>query len=98
LCHSFAELRIFQAMLRILNFFSRYSYLLVVLALAILLQASLAQNSTAAQETTHKPDTTKEPSGIVGVPAGNDSEQKSTQQSNPSRLVLGPGDEVEITV
>jgi polysaccharide export outer membrane protein len=98
LCHSLAELRIFQAMLRILNFFSRYSYPLVVLALAILFQASLAQNSTAAQETTHKPDATKEPSGIVSVPAGNDSGQKSTQQSNPSRLVLGPGDEVEITV
>jgi polysaccharide export outer membrane protein len=98
LCHSPAELRIFQAMLRILNFFSRYLYPLVVLALAILLQASLAQNSTAAQETTHKPGATKEPSGIVSVPASNDSEQKSTQQSNSSRLVLGPGDEVEITV
>jgi polysaccharide export outer membrane protein len=98
LCGCFAKLRIFQAMLRILNIFSRYSYLLVMLALIGLFQPSSAQNSTAAQETTHKTDATKEPSGIVGVPAGNDSEQKSTQQSNPSRLVLGPGDEVEISV
>ncbi len=85
-------------MLRILNFLSRRSYLLVVLGVAVLFQVGSAQNNLATQETTHPQDATKEPTGIVSRPPGNSSGQKNPQQADSSALVLGPGDEVEITV
>jgi polysaccharide export outer membrane protein len=85
-------------MLRILNFLSSRSYLPVMLGVSLLIQVGLAQNSTAIQESIHTQDAPKEPSGIVGVPPGNSSEQKNLQPTDSPKLVLGPGDEVEITV
>ena len=84
-------------MLRILRSLSPYIYLLVALAFAVSFQVSAAQN-IAAQQTTQEQDSPKQPSGIMSVPAGADSEQKNSQQFDASRLVLGPGDEVEIAV
>jgi len=85
-------------MLRILNFLSARSCLLFMLGIPLLIQAGLAQNSTVPQETIHPQDAPKNPSGIVTVPAGDSSDQKNSQQADSSKLVLGAGDEVEITV
>jgi polysaccharide export outer membrane protein len=82
---------------RILNLPSQCSYLVAVLAVAVLFQAGSAQNSASAQDVVHKEDAT-EPTGIVGKPADNPSEQKKPQQRDSAALVLGPGDEVEIAV
>jgi polysaccharide export outer membrane protein len=85
-------------MLRILNFLSHRSDLVIVLGITVLFQVSSAQNNAAAQDTPHKQDATAAPAGIVGQPLGNSSGQKKPQQADSSALVLGPGDEVEIAV
>jgi len=85
-------------MLRILNFLSHRSDLLIVLGVAALLQVGSAQNNAATQDTTHRQDATREPAGIVSQPLGSSSDQKKPQQADSSALVLGPGDEVEIAV
>jgi polysaccharide export outer membrane protein len=84
-------------MLRILNFFHR-SVLLVVLDVAVLFQGGSAQNNTAAQNATHTQNATKEPAGTVNQSPGNPAKQNNPQPADSSALVLGPGDEVEITV
>jgi polysaccharide export outer membrane protein len=83
---------------RILNFFSNCSHVLVLLGVAVLLQVSSAQNSNPAQDAAPKKDAPTEPSGSAGVPPGNSSEQKNPQQTDSSALVLGPGDEVDVSV
>jgi polysaccharide biosynthesis/export protein len=85
-------------MLRILNFLSHRSDLVIMLGVAVLFQVSSAQNNAATQDTPHKQDATAAPAGIVGQPLGNSSGQKKPQQADSSALVLGPGDEVEIAV
>jgi len=82
---------------RILNLLSNCSYLLVLLGVAVLLQVSSAQNSTPAQNAPPQQDP-KEPSGSVSVPSRHSSEQKEPEQTDSSALVLGPGDEVDISV
>jgi polysaccharide export outer membrane protein len=84
-------------MLRILNFLSHRSDLVIVLGTAVLFQVSSVQNNAATQDTPHKQDATAAPAGIVD-PLGNSSGQKKPQQTDSSALVLGPGDEVEIAV
>jgi polysaccharide biosynthesis/export protein len=83
---------------RILSFLSHRSDLLVVLGVAVLFQVGSAQNNTAMQDATHKQDAARETSGIVSGPQGNSSGQRNPQQADSSALVLGPGDDVEITV
>jgi polysaccharide export outer membrane protein len=85
-------------MLRILNFLPTRSCLPVMLGVSFLIQVGLAQNSTVIQETTHPQDAPKEAPGIISMPAGDSSDQKNFQHADSSKLVLGPGDEVEITV
>jgi len=85
-------------MLRILRFVSHCSYLIVLLSIAALFQVASAQNDAATQDATHKQDAPKEPAGIVGVPPGQSTEQKDPEQTDSSALVLGPGDEVDISV
>jgi polysaccharide export outer membrane protein len=73
-------------MQRIPNFLSHLLNPVVVLLIVGLLQVALAQDSGPVQDATHQGNVTTEPSRIVTPPA------------NSSALVIGPGDEVEITV
>jgi len=70
----------------------------VVLLIVGLLQVALAQNSSPGQDATHPGDATTEPSKIAAQPPVGSPEQKITPPANSSALVIGPGDEVEITV
>lgn len=83
---------------RIVNFLSNCSYLLVLFGVAVLLQVSSAQNSAPAHDPASKQDAPKEPSGNVGVPPDRSSEQMNPEQTDSSALVLGPGDEVDVSV
>jgi polysaccharide export outer membrane protein len=85
-------------MVRILNILSSRSDLLLVVGAALLLQVSWAQNNLAKQDATQKQDATKEPAGIVSQPTSNSSGQKNLDRADSTAFVLGPGDEVEITV
>ena len=71
---------------------------LLILGVAVLFQVSSAQNNPASQDTTHKQDGTKESRETVSQPTADASTQKNPQQANSSALVLGPGDDLEITV
>jgi polysaccharide biosynthesis/export protein len=73
-------------MQRIPNFLSHLLKLVAVLGIVGLPQVALAQNSGPVQDATHQGNVTTEPSRIATPPA------------NSSALVIGPGDEVEITV
>jgi len=80
--------RIPTALLYLLN-------LAIVLGIAGSHQAALAQNSAAHPDS--QDDTARTPSRVV-APRLSPSEQKTPSQSDPSALVIGPGDEVEVTV
>ncbi|MGA9157041.1 MAG: polysaccharide biosynthesis/export family protein [Candidatus Sulfotelmatobacter sp.] len=58
-----------------------------------LLQTASAQNSSRPQSTTPQRDTSTKPSEIVTEPS-----RETTSQSSSSSLVIGPGDDLEITV
>jgi polysaccharide export outer membrane protein len=68
--------------------------LAVLGSIAGLLPATLAQNSAPLPNSTHQEDATTEPSRIVPRPLSGSPEQNNA----PSALVIGPGDEVEVTV
>jgi len=70
---------------------------MVLLGIVGLVQTASAQNSSP-QSTTHGGDTAKQPSEIVTQPLPAPAEQKTTSQAVPSGLVIGPGDDLEITV
>jgi polysaccharide export outer membrane protein len=83
-------------MQRIPNFLPHL--LSVVLGTVVLLQVALAQNSGPVQDTTHQGNVTTEPPRIATQPLVESPEQKTTPPANSSALVIGPGDEVEVTV
>jgi polysaccharide export outer membrane protein len=85
-------------MQRIPNFLSHLLSPLVVLGIVGLLQVAQAQNSGPAQDATHPGNVTTEPSKVATQPPVGSPEQKTTPPANSSALVIGPGDEVEITV
>jgi polysaccharide export outer membrane protein len=58
----------------------------------------VAQNGSLPQDTTHPQDTTTEPLTPSIQPLGTAPEKASRVVTNSSALVLGPGDEVEVTV
>jgi len=68
--------------------------LAVLGGIAGLLPATLAQNSAPTPNSMHQDDATTEPSGIVTRSLSGSPEQNNA----PSTLVIGPGDEVEVTV
>ena len=82
----------------ILNFLSKCSYLVLLLGVVVWVQPSSAQNSTPEQNSAPKQDVSKQPSETIDVSPVNSSGQKKPQQADSDALVLGPGDEVEITV
>jgi polysaccharide biosynthesis/export protein len=79
------------------NLFFRLSSLGVLLVILGFLQAAVAQNLRLPQAAAHKQDTTTEAQApiepLVAAP-----ENASRVETNSSALVLGPGDEVEVTV
>ena len=84
-------------MQRIQKVFSHLLSLAVVLGIVGTLQSALAQNGHALQESAHQGDVTTESSGIDPRPLSGSPERK-TAAANGSALVIGPGDELEVTV
>jgi polysaccharide export outer membrane protein len=70
---------------------------MVLLGILGLLQTALAQNSSP-QSAAHQGDTAKQPSEIITQPLPVPPEQKNASQATSSGLVIGPGDDLEITV
>ncbi len=87
-----------RVMQRTSNFLSHVLKPVVVLGIVGLLQLAVAQNSGPVQDATHPGNVTTEPSGTATPPLAGSPEQKTTPPANFSALVIGPGDEVEITV
>jgi polysaccharide export outer membrane protein len=85
-------------MQRIPNFLSHLLNLVVVLGIVGLPQVAPAQNSGPVQDATHQGNVTTEPSRIATQSPTGSSKQKTTPLANSSALVIGPGDEVEVTV
>jgi polysaccharide biosynthesis/export protein len=85
-------------MQRIPNLLFRLLSLLVVLAVFGFLQVGVAQNSSPGQDASHQGNLTMEPSRVGAQPPTGSPEQKTTPPANSSALVLGPGDELEVTV
>lgn len=88
------ELR--EAMLRIFNFLS-HNLSVVILALAVALPASSAQNAAPSQDT-HKPPATDGQNPASPTEPGKLSTPQKTTPANTASLTLGPGDEVEVAV
>src|SRR5580658_4130337 len=84
-------------MQRIPNFLS-HLLKLVVLGVVGLLQLAVAQTSGPVQDATNQSNVTTEPSKISTQSPAGSPEQKTTPPANSSALVIGPGDEVEVTV
>jgi polysaccharide export outer membrane protein len=85
-------------MQRIPSFLSHLLSLVVVLGLVGLLQVALAQNSGVVQDAAHPQATTREPLAPSIRPLVAAPEKASRIETNSSALVLGPGDELEVTV
>jgi polysaccharide export outer membrane protein len=85
-------------MQRIPNVLSHLLSLAVVLGLVGLLQVALAQNSGAVPDAARTQDTTTEPLAPSIRPLVAAPEKASRIETSSSALVLGPGDELEITV
>jgi polysaccharide export outer membrane protein len=71
--------------------------LIIFLGILGLLEAASAQNSSP-ESAIQKSDTATEPSGIVTPPLNQGSEQKTASPAASSALVIGAGDDLEITV
>ena len=90
-------------MLRVPNLLFRVLSLAVVPAVLGFLQVSLAQNSSPSQDPGRQPDparqqdTSKEPQAPPVQPAAT-TDKASRTETNPWALVLGPGDELDVTV
>jgi polysaccharide biosynthesis/export protein len=84
-------------MQRIQNLFSHLLSQLVVLGIIGTLQIALAQNSDVLQEPIRQADVTSESSNIDPRPLSGSPERKPVP-ANGSTLIIGPGDELEVTV
>ncbi len=71
---------------------------LFIITVAVLLQVGAAQNNPATQNATPKQDKIEESTATVTKPAPDSSGQNNPRQEGSSALVLGPGDDLEITV
>jgi polysaccharide export outer membrane protein len=85
-------------MQRIPNLLFQLLSVLVVLAVFGFLQVGVAQNGSVPQDTAHPQGTTTEPLAPSIQPSVAAPEKASRVETNSSALVLGPGDEVEVTV
>jgi polysaccharide export outer membrane protein len=82
---------------RIPKFLTKVLNQVLVLGIVGLLQMGLAQNTNPVQDTTQQGNATADPSTTTAGPSV-PSEPKSTSQTALSVLVIGPGDDLEITV
>lgn len=80
------------------NFLSHPLKLVAVLGIMGLFQMAMAQNSGSVEDASHQASVTTEPSKIAAQPPAGSLEQKSLPPANSSAPVIGPGDEIEITV
>jgi polysaccharide export outer membrane protein len=85
-------------MQRIPNFLSHLLKLVVVLGIVGLLQLAVAQNSGPVQDATNQSNLTTAPSKIATQSPAGSPEQETSPLTNSSALVIGPGDDVEVTV
>jgi polysaccharide export outer membrane protein len=85
-------------MQRIANPLSRLLGLVLVLAVPGFLQTGGAQNGSVPEDASHQPNTTTEPATPVTQPLVAAPDGSSRIETNSLGLVLGPGDEVEVTV
>jgi polysaccharide biosynthesis/export protein len=92
-----AALESLRVMQPIPNLLFRLLSLVALLAIFGFLQVAAAQNGSLPQEAAHQQDTTTETLAptepLVAAP-----EKATVIESNSTALVLGPGDEVEVTV
>jgi len=84
-------------MQRIQKVFSHFLSQVVVLGIVGSFQVILAQNNPPVQEPIHQGNATAESSRIDPRPLSGSPERK-TAPANGSALVIGPGDELEVTV
>jgi polysaccharide biosynthesis/export protein len=96
LCHAALESR--RVMQRIPSFLSHRLKLVVVLGIVGLLQLAVAQNGGPVQDATNQSNITPEPSKIATQSPAGSPEPETSPPTNSSALVIGPGDEVEVTV
>src|SRR5712692_2667781 len=80
------------------DFLLHFSTLIVALLFGALLQVAPAQNTDPAQAATRQGGAKSKPSEVVSQPVVVLSDQSTSAQSVSSAPVLGPGDEVEVTV
>lgn len=94
--HPLFDLIFKQAMLRGSNFLSRRPLFLLIGSIAVFVHMCVAQNQPAAPSQ----DLPKKPPDVVSAPTGDSSkqDQEKAQQADTSALVIGPGDDLEITV
>jgi polysaccharide biosynthesis/export protein len=85
-------------MQRIANPLSRLLGLVFVLAISGFLQTGGAQNGGVPQDVSHQPNITTEPATPLTQPLVAAPDGPSRIETNSLGLVLGPGDEVEVTV
>jgi polysaccharide export outer membrane protein len=78
--------------------FSHFSNLIVVLVVVGFLQLAPAQTAGPTQDATHQDGKTEHSSKPVSRPVAASSRQDGGTQTTSSAPVLGPGDEVEVTV
>jgi polysaccharide export outer membrane protein len=71
---------------------------MVLLGVLGLFQTASAQSSGPVQDATRESTVTTEPSGNATQSRAGSPEQKTTPLANSSPLVIGPGDEIEVTV
>jgi polysaccharide biosynthesis/export protein len=83
---------------RIPKFLTKALNQVLVLCIAGLLQMGVAQNTSPVQGTTQQGSVTADPSTPAAQPPVVPSEPKSTSQAALSVLLIGPGDDLEITV
>ena len=83
---------------RLSNPLSHLSNLIVVLVILGWFQVAFAQNNAPVQDPKPKNDPIADPSRVVPQREARASKQESGLRANSSTPVLGPGDEVEITV
>ena len=80
------------------DFLLHFSTLIVALVFGALLQVAPAQNTDPAQAATRQGGARSKTSEVVSQPVVALSDQSTSAQSVSSAPVLGPGDEVEVTV
>ena len=85
-------------MQRISNPLFRLLGVVLVLAIPGILQMATAQNSSLPQEAADQHETTTEPLAPVTHPLVSATEKASRIETSSSALVLGPGDELDVTV